>query len=157
VAVVDENGWFSIVDRVKELIKYKGLQVAPAELEAVLLANPAIADAAVIPVADDECGEVPKAYVVARSPLTAEDVMAFVAERVSAYKKIASWSSSTAFRSRRPARSCVGCSWNASARPRPRARDRSAQLQQQQQNQPQRHRGHRGARHRLRTKSKIII
>ena len=88
VAVVDENGWFSIVDRVKELIKYKGLQVAPAELEAVLLSNPAIADAAVIPVPDDECGEVPKAFVVARSTLTPDEVMSFVAERVSAYKKI---------------------------------------------------------------------
>ena len=88
VAVVDEQGWFSIVDRVKELIKYKGLQVAPAELEAVLLSNPAIADAAVIPVPDDDCGEVPKAFVVKRSELSAEDVMAFVAERVSSYKKV---------------------------------------------------------------------
>jgi len=88
VAVADERGWFSIVDRVKELIKYKGLQVAPAELEAVLLSNPAIADAAVIPVPDDDAGEVPKAFIVARSPLSAEDVMAFVAERVSPYKKV---------------------------------------------------------------------
>ncbi len=88
VAIVDERGWFSIVDRVKELIKYKGLQVAPAELEAVLLSNPAIADAAVIPVPNDEAGEVPKAFVVVRSPLTADEVMAYVAERVSPYKKI---------------------------------------------------------------------
>ncbi len=88
VAVVDERGWFAIVDRVKELIKYKGLQVAPAELEAVLLSNPAIADAAVIPVPDDEAGEVPKAFVVARGALTVEEVMAYVAERVSPYKKI---------------------------------------------------------------------
>jgi acyl-CoA synthetase (AMP-forming)/AMP-acid ligase II len=88
IAVVDERGWFSIVDRVKELIKYKGLQVAPAELEAVLLSNPAIADAAVIPVPDDDAGEVPKAFVVARSPLSADEVMAYVAERVSPYKKV---------------------------------------------------------------------
>ncbi|MEQ1693299.1 MAG: 4-coumarate--CoA ligase family protein [Gemmatimonas sp.] len=88
VAIVDERGWFAIVDRVKELIKYKGLQVAPAELEAVLLSNPAIADAAVIPVPDDDAGEVPKAFVVARSALTADEVMAYVAERVSPYKKI---------------------------------------------------------------------
>jgi len=88
VAVVDEHGWFAIVDRVKELIKYKGLQVAPAELEAVLLANPAIADAAVIPVPDDDAGEVPKAFIVQRAPITAERVMAFVAERVSPYKKV---------------------------------------------------------------------
>ncbi|MBL0171129.1 MAG: 4-coumarate--CoA ligase family protein [Gemmatimonadaceae bacterium] len=88
VAIVDDRGWFAIVDRVKELIKYKGLQVAPAELEAVLLSNPAIADAAVIPVPDDDAGEVPKAFVVARSELSADDVMAYVAERVSPYKKI---------------------------------------------------------------------
>ena len=88
VAVVDERGWFSIVDRVKELIKYKGLQVAPAELEAILLSHPAIADAAVIPVPDDDAGEIPKAFIVARSPLTADQVMRFIAERVSPYKKV---------------------------------------------------------------------
>lgn len=88
VAVCDERGWFYIVDRVKELIKYKGLQVAPAELEAVLLSHPAIADAAVIPVADPDAGEIPKAFVVQRSPITADEVMAFIAERVSPYKKI---------------------------------------------------------------------
>ena len=88
VAVVDENGWFAIVDRVKELIKYKGLQVAPAELEAVLLSHADIADAAVIPVPDDAAGEIPKAFVVARVPLSAEDVMRYVAERVSPYKKV---------------------------------------------------------------------
>lgn len=88
VGVVDERGWFRIVDRVKELIKYKGMQVAPAELEALLLAHPAIADAAVIPVPDAEAGEIPKAFVVQKAPVTAEDVMAFIAERVSPYKKI---------------------------------------------------------------------
>jgi acyl-CoA synthetase (AMP-forming)/AMP-acid ligase II len=88
VAVVDERGWFAIVDRVKELIKYKGLQVAPAELEAILLAHPDVADAAVIPVADDDAGEIPKAYIVARAPLTADAVMKYVAERVSPYKKV---------------------------------------------------------------------
>ena len=55
---------FQIVDRLKELIKYKGYQVAPAELEALLLTHPAIADAAVIGVPDEEAGEVPKAFVV---------------------------------------------------------------------------------------------
>ncbi len=88
VAIADEKGWFRIVDRVKELIKYKGLQVAPAELEAVLLSHPSIADAAVIPVPDDDAGEIPKAFVVVRAPLTADEVMAYVAERVSSYKKI---------------------------------------------------------------------
>lgn len=88
VATVDGDGWFAIVDRVKELIKYKGLQVAPAELEAVLLSHPAIADAAVIPVADDEAGEVPKAFVVLRGELTPEAIMAYVAAHVSPYKKV---------------------------------------------------------------------
>lgn len=88
VAIADERAWFRIVDRVKELIKYKGLQVAPAELEAVLLSHPGIADAAVIPVADPDAGEIPKAYIVARSPLTELDVMEYVAARVSPYKKI---------------------------------------------------------------------
>ena len=88
VAVVDGDGWFAIVDRVKELIKYKGMQVAPAELEALLLSHPGIADAAVIPIADEEAGEIPKAYVVTRSPLTEADIMAWVAERVAPYKKI---------------------------------------------------------------------
>jgi acyl-CoA synthetase (AMP-forming)/AMP-acid ligase II len=88
VAVIDGRGWYRIVDRVKELIKYKGLQVAPAELEAVLLSNPLIADVAVIPVADADAGEVPKAFVVTRGDLTADQVMAYVAERVSPYKKV---------------------------------------------------------------------
>jgi acyl-CoA synthetase (AMP-forming)/AMP-acid ligase II len=85
---VDDDGYVYVVDRVKELIKFKGLQVAPAELEAVLLAHPAIADAAVVRYPDEEAGEVPKAFVVARSPLQAEEVMAFVAERVAPHKKV---------------------------------------------------------------------
>ncbi|MCA0376717.1 MAG: AMP-binding protein [Gemmatimonadetes bacterium] len=88
IGVVDEYGWYRIVDRVKELIKYKGLQVAPAELEALLLGHPAIADAAVIPVPDAEAGEIPKAYIVARTPIDADSIMQFVAERVSPYKKV---------------------------------------------------------------------
>lgn len=85
---IEQDGWFRIVDRVKELIKYKGLQVAPAELEAVLLDHPLIADAAVIPVPDADAGEIPKAYVVRRGEIDAEQVMAYVAERVSPYKKV---------------------------------------------------------------------
>ncbi|WP_372476557.1 AMP-binding enzyme [Pseudonocardia terrae] len=90
VATVDETGFFRIVDRVKELIKYKGYQVPPAELEAVLLTHEAIADAAVIGVLDAEGEEVPKAFVVAQdgAALTAEDVMAYVAERLAPYKKV---------------------------------------------------------------------
>ena len=64
LAQVDANGCVYIVDRLKELIKYKGYQVPPAELEALLLSHPAIADAAVIGVPDAEGEEVPKAFVV---------------------------------------------------------------------------------------------
>ena len=85
---VDQDGYFTIVDRLKELIKYKGFQVAPAELEAVLCSHPAVADAAVVPMADDECGEVPKAFVVLRGEASPADLMAYVAERVAPYKKI---------------------------------------------------------------------
>lgn len=85
---IEDHGWFRIVDRVKELIKYKGLQVAPAELEAVLLSHPLIADAAVIPVPDAEAGEIPKAFVVRRGEIDAEQVMGWVTERVSPYKKV---------------------------------------------------------------------
>lgn len=88
IGYTDEEGYFYIVDRVKELIKYKGLQVAPAELEAILLSHPAIADAAVIGRADDEAGEVPKAFVVLKGEASAEEIQAFVAERVAPHKKI---------------------------------------------------------------------
>jgi acyl-CoA synthetase (AMP-forming)/AMP-acid ligase II len=91
VGRVDADGWLFVVDRLKELIKYKGFQVAPAELEALLLTHDAIADAAVIGVYDDDGNEVPKAYVVRRSgaaPLTEDDVMAYVAERVTPYKRV---------------------------------------------------------------------
>jgi acyl-CoA synthetase (AMP-forming)/AMP-acid ligase II len=90
VAIVDDEGRYTVVDRVKELIKYKGYQVAPAELEAVLLGHPEIADAAVIGVLDADGEELPKAFVV-RSPgssLDEDAVKAFVAERVAPHKKI---------------------------------------------------------------------
>ncbi|MFJ6945695.1 4-coumarate--CoA ligase family protein [Streptomyces wuyuanensis] len=88
---VDEDGWLFVVDRVKELIKYKGFQVAPAELEALLLTHEGIADAAVIGVYDDDGNEIPKAYVVrqaAAPDLSADAVLAHVAERVAPYKKV---------------------------------------------------------------------
>lgn len=84
----DADGDFFIVDRLKELIKYKGMQIAPAELEAVLLSHPAVADAAVVPQRDDACGEIPHAFVVLKAPATADELMAFVAQRVTPYKKI---------------------------------------------------------------------
>src|SRR5262249_59622881 len=79
---------FSIVDRVKELIKYKGFQVAPAELEALLVTHPEVTDVAVIPVPDDEAGEAPMAYVVRRGDISEDDLKAYVAERVASYKQI---------------------------------------------------------------------
>lgn len=85
---VDDQGYFFVVDRVKELIKYKGFQVAPAELEGVLLTHPAIADAAVIPSPDAEAGEIPKAFVVLKGSCTPDEIMAFVAERVAPHKKV---------------------------------------------------------------------
>ncbi len=88
IGYVDEDGCLFVVDRLKELIKYKGKQVAPAELEAVLLTHPAIADAGVIPSSDEEAGEVPKAFVVLKGDVTAEEVMEFVAERVAPHKRI---------------------------------------------------------------------
>jgi acyl-CoA synthetase (AMP-forming)/AMP-acid ligase II len=88
IGYVDDDGYFFLVDRLKELIKYKGFQVPPAELEAILLGHPAIADAAVIPVPDEEAGEIPKAYVVLKDEVTAEEIMAFVAERVAPHKKV---------------------------------------------------------------------
>jgi acyl-coenzyme A synthetase/AMP-(fatty) acid ligase len=76
------------VDRLKELIKYKGYQVAPAELEAVLLENPAVADAAVVGVPDLAAGEIPKAFVVLAGPASCDDLLAWVAARVAPYKRI---------------------------------------------------------------------
>ncbi|HEX8083453.1 MAG TPA: 4-coumarate--CoA ligase family protein [Solirubrobacteraceae bacterium] len=89
VAIVDADGYFSIVDRVKELIKYKGFQVAPAELEALLLQHPGVQDAAVIPLPDEEAGEIPKAFLVLKDEsVSPEEVQRFVAEKVSTYKQI---------------------------------------------------------------------
>jgi acyl-CoA synthetase (AMP-forming)/AMP-acid ligase II len=87
---VDGDGHFFIVDRLKELIKYKGFQVPPAELEAVLLTHPDVADAAVIPIPDLEAGELPKAFVVLKPgrSATPEQIMEFVASHVAHYKRI---------------------------------------------------------------------
>ena len=88
IGYADEDGHFFIVDRAKELIKYKGYQVPPAELEAVLLTHPCIGDAAVIPCPDDEAGEVPKAIVVLKQPVKADAILEYVAERVAPHKRI---------------------------------------------------------------------
>jgi acyl-CoA synthetase (AMP-forming)/AMP-acid ligase II len=88
IGYADEDGFFFLVDRLKELIKYKGYQVAPAELEALLVAHPAISDAAVVPSPDEEAGEVPKAFVVTTEEVSADEIMDYIAARVAAYKKI---------------------------------------------------------------------
>ncbi|MFC9060897.1 AMP-binding protein [Streptomyces sp. NPDC057074] len=87
---VDEDGNWFIVDRVKELIKYKGYQVAPAELEALLVRHPAVADAAVIGVPDEEGNEIPKAFVVPVTgvQISAAEVKAHVEAQVAPYKRI---------------------------------------------------------------------
>jgi acyl-CoA synthetase (AMP-forming)/AMP-acid ligase II len=90
VGYVDADGFYFIVDRLKEFIKYKGFQVAPAELESVLLAHPAVADCAVIPMADAEAGEIPKAFVVARHDVTSGELMEYVAGLVAPFKKVRS-------------------------------------------------------------------
>ena len=90
IGKADDDGYLYVVDRVKELIKYKGLQVAPAELEGIIQSHPAVADVAVIPSPDEEAGEIPKAFVVVKpdATLTADEVIAYVAERVSPQKKV---------------------------------------------------------------------
>jgi len=87
---VDGDGHWYIVDRLKELIKYKGFQVAPAELEGLLLTHPAVADSAVIPIPDEEAGEVPKAFVVLKPGAEASpgEIMEHVAGHVAHYKQI---------------------------------------------------------------------
>lgn len=89
---IDEAGNVFIVDRLKELIKYKGFQVPPAELEAVLLTHPAIADAAVVGVPDAESGEIPAAFVVLRPGAEASEdqIKEFVAGQVAHYKQLGS-------------------------------------------------------------------
>lgn len=88
IGSVDADGYLYVVDRVKELIKYKGYQVAPAELEGLLLTHPAVADAAVIPVPDPEAGDIPKAFVVLKGTATPEEIQAFINGQVAPFKKI---------------------------------------------------------------------
>ena len=87
---MDEDGYVWVLDRKKELIKYNGFQVPPAELEGILLEHPGIVDAAVIGKDDVESGEIPKAFVVRRQgvELTDEDVMSFVATKVATFKHV---------------------------------------------------------------------
>ena len=89
IAIIDADGYMFIVDRLKELIKYKGFQVAPAELEATLVAHSGISDAAVIGIPDDEAGELPIAFVVAADPAPSMDeIQSYMAETLSSYKQV---------------------------------------------------------------------
>ncbi|MDP4689189.1 MAG: 4-coumarate--CoA ligase family protein [Candidatus Nanopelagicales bacterium] len=90
IGAIDADGHMTIVDRVKELIKVKGFQVAPAELEALLLTHPSIADAAVIGIPDEESGEVPRAFIVVKphQSLTADEVTDFTRQHVATYKVV---------------------------------------------------------------------
>lgn len=88
IGYIDKDAHLYIVDRVKELIKYKGYQVAPAELESILLSHPSVADAAVIPSLLIGAGEVPKAFLVLKSDITLDEISDFVASQVAPYKKI---------------------------------------------------------------------
>ena len=89
LARVDADGNVFVVDRIKDLIKVNAFQVAPAELEALLVTHPRVADAAVIGRPDARTGEVPVAVVVPRGPLDADALMAWVAERVAPHKRLA--------------------------------------------------------------------
>jgi 4-coumarate--CoA ligase len=88
---VDEDGYLFIVDRVKELIKVKGFQVAPAELEALLVAHPAVADVAVVGEPDDEAGEVPVAHIVRAKDADVDlaALQTYLSDKVAKYKQIA--------------------------------------------------------------------
>jgi 4-coumarate--CoA ligase len=90
IVYFDQDGYLYIIDRLKEVIKYKGFQIAPADLEAVLVSHPDILEAAVTAAQDKEAGEVPVAFVVRRhgSMLSHEAVMDYVAEQVAPYKKV---------------------------------------------------------------------
>ena len=91
VSHYDEDGFFYITDRLKELIKVRGYAVAPAELEALLLTHPSVQDAAVIQIADEGSGELPRAYVVLKDGMTdvvEGDIQAWVKERVAPYKRL---------------------------------------------------------------------
>jgi len=89
LAQFDADGYLYVVDRLKELIKCRGYQVAPAQLEAELVLHPAVADAAVVPRPDEEAGELPVAYVALRAPAEPGAIAAWVAGRVAPYKRLA--------------------------------------------------------------------
>src|SRR3989337_1439397 len=90
LARMDERGYVYIVGRTKEMIKYKGYTVAPAELESLLLEHPLVQDCAVAGVADPEAGEIPKAFVVLKAGqiVSADALMDFLRGKVAGYKRV---------------------------------------------------------------------
>lgn len=90
IGYYDEDKHFFIVDRLKELIKYNAYQVAPAELEALLLSNPKVKDCGVIGIADEKAGELPFAYVVKQPGVhvTDKEIIQFVADNTSKAKRL---------------------------------------------------------------------
>ncbi|XP_075512712.1 4-coumarate--CoA ligase-like 1 [Primulina tabacum] len=90
IGYIDDDGDVFLVDRIKELVKYKGFQVAPAELEAILLTHPSVEDAAVVGLPDEESGEIPAASVVLNSKAkeSEEDIMNYVSSNVAGYKRV---------------------------------------------------------------------
>ena len=93
IAHYDQDGFFYITDRIKELIKVRGFQVAPAELEALLLTHPNISDAAVIPIEDELSGELPRAYITLKhdktsQQVTEEEIKEWIKDRVAPFKRL---------------------------------------------------------------------
>jgi long-chain acyl-CoA synthetase len=90
LGMMDEEGYFRILDRKKETIKYKGYTIAPAEIEAVLYEHPSVRECAVIGKPDPLAGEIPKACVVLKEGSTVEEdeLINFCAERIAPYKRI---------------------------------------------------------------------
>jgi 4-coumarate--CoA ligase len=88
IGYFDDDGYLYVTDRLKELIKVKGFQVAPAELEALLLSHPLVADVAVIGRPDDRAGEVPVAYIVGRGAVDPDEIKAWLTARVVEYKQL---------------------------------------------------------------------
>jgi len=90
IGSLNERGYLTISDRKKEMIKYKGFGIAPAEIEALLFEHPAVADVAVVPKPDDEAGELPKAYVVKKADaiVTEAEILAFANGKLAGYKKV---------------------------------------------------------------------
>ncbi|GAB2285867.1 4-coumarate--CoA ligase-like 6 [Dionaea muscipula] len=90
IGYFDDQGYVHIVDRLKDIIKYKGFQIAPADLEAILLTHPDILDAAIVGAVDEEVGEVPTAFLVKKpgSMLSGDAVIQYVTKQVAPYKKV---------------------------------------------------------------------